>query len=126
MRLLFGFQGRIPRSTYWTVKLSVAIVFALMAFFVVKAGHSPPGDRHAFEHGFRTLHPLAQVAFVAFCLLGAWILMATFVKRLHDLDMNGGPGMGFLYYRQCGWRRGTIGANRYGPDPPAPTTQRQT
>ncbi len=66
---------------------------------------------------------VALVIFVA----AVWIGFAVGVKRYHDRGKSGWwvlivlvPVIGGLWYLiECGFLRGTIGPNAYGPDPVA-------
>jgi len=112
---LFGFQGRVTRGTFWVVNVAVAIAVAAIVFAVMKVGHAQPGDRDAFGHAFGALLPLAQGATAVLIVLALWIFFAAHIKRLHDLDLSGWR-MFFTYWR-CMFENGTVGPNRYGPDP---------
>jgi uncharacterized membrane protein YhaH (DUF805 family) len=54
-----------------------------------------------------------------------WISLALQVKRWHDRDKSGWwgliqlvPAIGPIWFLiECGFRKGTTGANQYGPDP---------
>ena len=80
--------------------------------------------------------PAFGIAFVAvilkvviFAVVAAWLLVyptiIASVKRLHDHDKTGWwylfyiiPGVGTIWQLiECGFLRGTVGDNRYGPDP---------
>lgn len=120
---LFGLQGRISRGTFWVFKLAVAIVIAAIVAAVMKVGHAQPGDRHGFDHAFGALSPLAQGATAVASAIALWIFFAAHVKRLHDLDLSGWRMFSFTYWR-CMFEDGTVGPNRYGPDPLVRTSPR--
>jgi uncharacterized membrane protein YhaH (DUF805 family) len=115
MLRLFSIRGRISRGTYWAIKLSVATVLVIIAAVVLKAGHAQPGDRHGFDHALAHLPPMVHVAVLAAFGLAIWIMVATFIKRLHDLDLSGGQFVGARW--RVMFNDGTVGPNRYGPDP---------
>ncbi len=57
--------------------------------------------------------------------LAYWLIIAAYVKRFHDRDKSAWwllvgfvPVLGPIWLLiELGFLRGTIGANRYGPDP---------
>jgi uncharacterized membrane protein YhaH (DUF805 family) len=112
---LFSIRGRISRGTYWAIKLSVAAAIVIIVVAVMKAGHAQPGDRHGFDHALAHLSPVVHVAVLAAFALAIWIMVAAFIKRLHDLDLSGGRFIG-AHWRVM-FNDGTVGPNRYGPDP---------
>jgi len=127
--LLFGFDGRINRAKYW---LAVAIYFVvtLIAMGLMFALHGMIGM------------VLMGIIYVVMIVSG----IAVGIKRLHDCDKSGWwllvfylvPGLlsaaavnmddslilNLLSFAvsiwglvQLGFLRGTIGPNRFGPDP---------
>jgi uncharacterized membrane protein YhaH (DUF805 family) len=122
--LLFSFEGRIRRSTYWGASILSAIAIGI-AIFAVAALVSPIP---AF-----LLVPVAW-----------WIGLALSAKRLHDRNLSGwmivplsilpgvltyfpttnpffwvGLAMGLVGLVVMGFLPGTEGENEYGPDPRA-------
>lgn len=104
-RLLFDFQGRIGRRTWWLWGVAAMIGFAIYATVLLRvAGVS------------------ASVTDTAVNLLLLWPTLALSVKRWHDRDKSGWwvlvaaiPLVGWLWVLlQCGLLRGTPGANRFG------------
>lgn len=101
------FAGRAARSEYWYWTL-FAILVALATSIVDLALF--PGVQ---------LSPINSLASLALFLPG----LAVSVRRLHDLDRTGwwvlvaftGIGLILLLVWYC--LRGTLGPNRYGPDP---------
>jgi uncharacterized membrane protein YhaH (DUF805 family) len=129
--LLFSFQGRIRRSQWWAVRLSmVAAVFVLFMVFGILGG--------AFQHDPNTgtgadVSPATMVLGLLFLLvlpLALWISLATGVKRLHDQDLSGWmilicfiPIIGGFFTLIClGCLDGKPGRNQYGPSPKYPET----
>ena len=106
--LLFGFEGRISRSTYWRLNLVVCFFsFAVYQFAIMFLGR-------------------AALFLVIVCSVpGIWISLALQVKRWHDRDKSGWmvlilfiPILGaLLTLVSLGFIRGTLGENRFGPDP---------
>jgi uncharacterized membrane protein YhaH (DUF805 family) len=141
-QLLFSFQGRLNRKPYWmtaiaiTVLMIVLIVIAIVFFAEREIGAG--------------IAVLALIALLYIPLI--WVGLAVGAKRLHDRDKsawwlllfyavpsvlasaaNRMEGGGFLLHLagfaitvwafvELGCLRGTVGPNRYGPDPlPLPT-----
>ena len=102
-----GFSGRARRSEYW--------YFALFAFLVsCGAGIL---DAAIFQGEKSAFGSLASLAFFLPTL-------AASVRRLHDTDRSGWwylivlvPIVGFILLIVWFSNRGTVGTNRFGPDP---------
>jgi uncharacterized membrane protein YhaH (DUF805 family) len=103
---LFGrLRGRIPRSTYWRAMIFASATF-IVAFLVLEANVS------------RTSTLLVYPPFF-------WATLALSAKRYHDLGRSAAwllllaiPLVGVAWVAfELGFRRGTRGENRYGPDP---------
>jgi uncharacterized membrane protein YhaH (DUF805 family) len=111
LRLLFSFQGRIPRRTYWGLTLSVVVV-AFAAMFVITLAFGE--DSQA-----TTLGSLVIEVFML------WLYFATEARRWHDRNKSAAwilirlvPIVGQVWVGiEVGCLRGTQGPNRYGPDP---------
>ena len=103
MNSLLSFGGRVPRSVFWVVQLITVVII----FFINMVTSESPGLR------FFLLLVLAVPQ------------TATAVKRYHDRDKSGWwilvsliPLLGPLWTAvELGFFRGTIGPNRFGPDP---------
>jgi len=135
IQFLFGFQGRVRRLHLWLYLLAVALIQGGLMW---QFGHIV-GVPHAHDMTMRmdsgvnmwtgpmggvyvvTHNPFAGV----FGLVLAWTHLAVFVKRWHDRDKSGWwvlinliPLIGWIWtFIECGLMEGTIGANRFGPDP---------
>src|ERR1035438_8242932 len=98
-QLLFSFNGRIGRHTYWDATLFFAFVGLMLL----------------------VMHPLL---YAFYCLLTVWPSLAVTVKPFHDRDKSGWwvfismiPLLGWIWtFVELGLLRGTNGPNRYGPD----------
>ncbi len=144
INLLLGFDGRISRTQFWigfliTAAAEIGLMFAFgIPFFPTEL---KPVSMRLVEFAIQlvTVYPTAAIAVkrlhdrnqpghYAAWLVGITMLIAvTNLVGLTDdpknptwLDWVLGPcaivvGLGFLF--ELGFRRGTIGENRYGPDP---------
>jgi uncharacterized membrane protein YhaH (DUF805 family) len=139
-QLLFSFQGRLNRKPYWmTVLATVVIIILLIVFALVMFG-----EQDFWAGGLL----LAVLAILYIPLI--WISLAIGAKRLHDRDKSawwlllfylvpsvlstagnhagdGGIILELVSFAITVWAfvelgclRGTVGANRFGPDPLAP------
>ena len=136
-QLLFSFQGRLTRQPYWLTSIAIVVlIIVLIALALAMFGV------HDFWAGGTTL---ALLVILYIPLL--WVGLALGAKRLHDRDKsawwlllfylvpsllsgaaNRMDGGGFILHLagfaitvwafvELGCLRGTVGPNRYGPDP---------
>ncbi|MEI6557684.1 MAG: DUF805 domain-containing protein [Rhodospirillaceae bacterium] len=105
--LLFSFEGRIRRSDFWLRwTLPVTVVFIGFAALVA------------------VMEADAAIATV-FYLVALYPGLAVNVKRCHDRGRSGWFFLinfipligGIWYFIDVGCLRGTVGDNRFGPDP---------
>lgn len=110
--LLFSFEGRIPRSAYW-LKYFVPylVMYIVMVLIDLAAGTYIPNQG-------------IGVVSMLFSLLALYPSIAVSAKRCHDRDRSGWfllvgiiPLVNLWVLIELGFLRGTIGPNRYGPDP---------
>ena len=114
--LLFSFQGRIPRSSFWVASLLAAIVVMVALFVVASVIFMTSGGKTV---------GVVRILFVPFYIGHIWVSLALQVKRWHDRNMSGWwslinliPFIGPLFaFVQIGLLRGTEGPNQYGDDP---------
>jgi uncharacterized membrane protein YhaH (DUF805 family) len=137
--LLLSFSGRLNRKPYWLINLIlVATVFVILVLVAMLGGSAALAEFSAFG--------AALLSFVV-ALFPAWIVLATGVKRLHDRNksawwlllfyllpgvlqgigetagdlgivlMIAGIAISIWALVEVGFLRGTVGPNRYGPDP---------
>jgi uncharacterized membrane protein YhaH (DUF805 family) len=103
LRLLFGFQGRMPRGKFWlAILFSWAPPIAVVALF-------PP-----------TWLPYWAIVPAVICLL--WVQLAATTKRLHDLGISGWWAISVLLIPMLpiiilGAFRGSTHENKHGPPP---------
>ena len=111
------FSGRSQRMEYWMFTLFYTLVIMVLVGFAILFG-SPAGEEHT----------LAENYFLVVTLL--WVLgtivpyIAVTVRRLHDQDKSGWfylisfvPYVGGFVMLIFMCLEGTVGPNRYGPDP---------
>jgi uncharacterized membrane protein YhaH (DUF805 family) len=119
--LLFGFQGRANRAKWWLVALGILVVEVIL-FAAIFGGAAMTGDP---ERMAAAMGPIASVVLFIFFVVAFWISIAVAVKRYQDRNKSGWwvlivfvPVIGGLWYLiECGFLRGTVGPNDYGPDP---------
>lgn len=111
---LFSFQGRANRAWYilHTV-IDDAVILAIVLAMIVM--------------GFVVGIPILILPLAGVLIGGVVAATAVSVKRLHDLGMSGWNVLGMcvpFYNIYLGFKmflvRGTLGPNRYGPDPLMP------
>ena len=139
-KLLFGFEGRATRLTYWRIQVMLtavgATLFILAAFGTIVGGwlgavplaFIPPLLLTGFSITVRRLHDRGKgVLWALFFLVGPWVLFAP-AGTLRDGASTGvilgasllalsGFALGAWGWIEIGFVRGAQGANRYGPPP---------
>lgn len=122
MKSLFSFQGRLNRAKWWLIGIGVAVAEAVL-FGIIGAAVGMPGmDASGNMTG---MNPIAGILIAIVLVMAVWISLATSVKRYHDRGKSGWwiliifvPVIGGLWYLvECGFLKGTTGANPFGPDP---------
>jgi uncharacterized membrane protein YhaH (DUF805 family) len=119
--ILFSFQGRINRGKFWLFTIAVTVVYCV-GMGILFGGAMTSSDPTI------TLRSLGVVGgIIALVLLIAliWISLALQVKRWHDRNKSGWwvliqlvPAVGPIWFLiECGFCKGTTGANMYGADP---------
>ena len=105
LQILFSFKGRINRAKYWIIHLLIA---AVSVIFLVLFHNNPVVSNDTGVFALLTFYIIFAV----------WIGLAVNVKRWHDLDKSGWSELTRLMgIFELGFRRGTHGPNRFGPDP---------
>ncbi len=113
-RILFSYEGRIPRSTFWYYVVGAAIVWVAARFADTVLGATTGAGTNGYGC-FTVFLALLQIA----------TGLAVGAKRCHDIDRSGWyllwgliPILGDLWLLyQLGFIKGTVGQNLYGPDP---------
>ena len=118
--LLFSFEGRIRRSSYWLgMLISFGSVFAsVMLIGVSSALLTSP------EEG-REMSPILFIPLIAVLLINGWMSLALSVKRWHDRGKSGAwvlinliPYIGGIWaFVETGCLAGDQESNRFGPPP---------
>jgi uncharacterized membrane protein YhaH (DUF805 family) len=131
-QLLFSFSGRVNRKPYWLTSIAilllifilVVILFSLMdvgvSMFVVLGLLYIPLLWIAFALGAKRLHDRNKSAW--------WLLLFYVLPSILSNLADQSSGLGLLLllistaisiwaFVELGCLRGTIGANRFGPDP---------
>ena len=119
--LLFSFQGRINRAKFWLASIAITIVYGVVMGFLCGGAAMSSDPTAALASVGMVGGIVALVLFIAM----VWISFALAVKRWHDRNKSGWwilialvPVIGGLWYLiECGFLRGTAGANLYGADP---------
>jgi len=125
MQNLFSFSGRLNRAKFWLILIATDLVmFVVFGVLAVMGGSSmdmaADGSMPTIGGGI-VGGIVALLVFVA----AVWIGLAVGVNRYHDRGKTGWwvlialvPVIGGLWYLiECGFLRGTVGPNIYGPDP---------
>ena len=145
-KILFSFKGRITRKEYWIGYLINSLIFLvpLVVFAIYGAAeivnaiaYGEMAQSYAVDQsewtGFilsTTSKAIAILIVTPFFIVGIWSGIAIFIKRLHDLNFSGWftlviflsslilAGIPYLVISiVLGCIQGTIGPNKYGPDP---------
>lgn len=107
-KLLTSFSGRVPRTTFWYFAL--AYLGLRLVFLLIEQAMDASSS---------------QIMELVFVLITIVPLLAVSIKRCHDLGHSGWylllgliPVLGLLWLLlQFAIKEGTIGENKYGPDP---------
>ena len=112
-QLLFAFEGRIPRSTWWLASLVNSVGFEVESYLFSLSRDPTSG-----------VAPLWGVILLLPMLAGIWIGMALNAKRWHDMGQPAWfslftlvPFLGALTLIWYGFIKGDVQSNPYGADP---------
>ncbi len=117
-KLLLSFDGRVSRSTYWLASLGSVAAYLMVLLVTILIIHLVTNARADKETP-------NLVATLILLLPLLWAGLAISTKRWHDRNKSGWwnliafvPVVGALWALiECGFLRGTPGANKYGADP---------
>ena len=136
--LLFAFRGRINRAKYWLATLISFIWMVICICIIALGSFAAPSISAIYLLAFLAVIPFL-VASLAISIKrlhdrdknGWWLVLFYFVPtvfdRLGDGSTDSDVGSIFFYlcefaisiwaFVEIGCLRGTLGPNRYGPDP---------
>jgi uncharacterized membrane protein YhaH (DUF805 family) len=126
--LLFGFRGRINRSTWWGWSLLMSLAWGAAlgtAIGVIVAVGNSVEDGESASGGVVVAIVLAVVVIIVAAVFANWIQLALGCKRFHDQDKSGWmQALGFIPWVGgivllifLGCIGSTPGPNRYGTEP---------
>lgn len=114
----FSFEGRIRRMEYFLSFLVGGVVFGIAFALGLGTALFGAASNSGSSFGFGVF--IGIVALIA----DIWFSLAQYVKRLHDTDKSGWlillaliPIVNFGLALYMLFADGTVGPNRYGPDP---------
>ena len=121
--ILFGFSGRIPRSTFWYASIGMMVVYGVL-FAIMGGITAATADSSGAGAGGAILPLLMLVLYVPLLIAS----LAVSIKRWHDRGKSGWwvliglvPIIGGLWALvETGFLPGTAGPNRFGTDPLVP------
>ena len=119
--LLFSFQGRVNRAKFWLVHIAMWVVIVVV-FGALLGGAAMSSDPRA---ALASVGLVGGLVLAVVYILAIWIGLAIAAKRWHDRNKSAWwiliavvPVVGALWYLiECGFLKGTTGANTYGTDP---------
>lgn len=122
MGQFFGFSGRASRLQYWMTSFFTTALWTGFIFFVI-ARLPADGSTLGKNEMARLLVTQFTVPFIVLLVLTCWLNISCVVRRYHDRDKSGIwylvvfiPYIGAIWqFVECGFLRGTQGANKYGP-----------
>lgn len=124
---LFSTKGRKRRLNYGLLMLALAGVYTVVAFVAVFAFRNPDFDPEDPQPGVLPFNGAAIGIFVLLYLIATPITIIAGIKRLKDTDNNPWmilltfvPVLGMIMALYMLFAEGTIGPNKYGPDPKRP------
>lgn len=134
-KLLLTHDGRINRAKFWLAALYYIIIAIVVGVVFTVLWTVFPGE--VDEDGTYHVEGIAALPYVVlgigYVAFSIWSGICVGIKRYHDHGKSGWwvliqlvPLIGSLwYFIEAGCLRGTVGDNRFGPDPlaePAATT----
>jgi uncharacterized membrane protein YhaH (DUF805 family) len=138
MQLLFSFQGRLNRKPYWTIVITVTVVFILLLLLALVALREYgleflpvtiailvllyiPLIWIGLALGAKRLHDRDKSAWWLLVFYALPTILSTAADRMEDAEFillhAVSFGISVWAFVELGCLRGTVGPNRYGPDP---------
>lgn len=122
--VLFSFNGRIPRSTYWIYNIAMGVIAGIIGVIlggIIGVAASASTDSDVVTGILLVGYCLIMIAMLAF----VYPSLAISAKRAHDRNHSGWfvligliPFVGGLWLLiELGFMAGTPGPNQYGADP---------
>src|ERR1700759_3678256 len=119
--LLFSFQGRINRANFWRFHVAMWGLVAIV-FSVILGSAAMSSDPQA---ALQSVGAVGGLILLVVYILALWIGLAIAAKRWHDRNKSAWwilivfvPVVGPLWYLiECGFLKGTTGANKSGSAP---------
>lgn len=128
--VLFSFSGRLNRLPFWLSAIGLAVaqwvvLFVLMKALGVEMVETSTATSYSVQADMSTMSPAAMAVFGIVGLVFLWPGLAITIKRWHDRGKSGWwvlivliPLVGAIWALvETGFLRGTVGPNKYGPDP---------
>lgn len=120
--ILFSFEGRIGRQTFWLATLGTVLVNSVISGLLVGIAS---GSASGVVSGGSEIGVIPTIVLVPWTLAVIWVSLAIQVKRWHDRDKSGWwvliclvPIIGSIWALiETGFLRGTNAPNRFGADP---------
>jgi len=138
MQLLFSFQGRLNRKPYWTMVITVTVVFILLLLLALAALREYgleflpvtivilvllyiPLIWIGLALGAKRLHDRDKSAWWLLVFYALPTILSTAADRMEEAEFfllhAVSFGISVWAFVELGCLRGTVGPNRYGPDP---------
>jgi uncharacterized membrane protein YhaH (DUF805 family) len=117
---LFSFQGRILRSSFWSVVIPIFLTNSVLGISsaAISLAVREPGFTPAMPNAVAMI-VLAGVGVLI--VLESWIVLATYAKRWHDIGHSGWMSMllliplaGLFVFGYLVFSPGAAGQNKYG------------
>lgn len=125
LSFLFGFHGRVRRSSYFLGAILVCVISNLFGLAAIGADVQVIDDFDAWQV-MMTPDPLVAALAAVVGGLAFWASLALAAKRWHDVGATGWlalialiPGASFALFVLLCLIPGNAGPNRFGPDPRA-------
>ena len=138
MQLLFSFQGRLNRKPYWTMAITTTVVFILLLLLALATIREyglefllvtiailvilyVPLIWIGLALGAKRLHDRDKSAWWLLVFYALPTILSTAADRMEDVQFIILHLISFAItvwaFVELGCLRGTVGPNRYGPDP---------
>ena len=119
--LLFSFTGRVNRAKWWLINIAITVVYFVVIGVMVGGAASSSDPAAALQ----SMGTIGGIVMFVLSIAILWISLAVAAKRWHDRGKTAWwiliafvPVIGSIWYLiECGFLKGTTGANKYGADP---------